>query len=55
MTPTHLTLAGLLLPDPKLLDERRHAVVRQPDAQHVPLGCARLAHQEVLQDNTTDH
>lgn len=45
---THHALTGLLLLDPKLLDEERHALIGQADAEHVSLGCAGLPNQEGL-------
>lgn len=48
-------LTGLLLPDPKLLHEGRHAVIGQTYTQHIPLRCARFAHQEGLLDTECVH
>lgn len=43
-------LTGLLLPDPKLLHKGRHTIISQTYTQHIPLRCARFAHQEGLLD-----
>lgn len=43
-------LTGLLFPDPKLLHKGRHAIIGQTYTQHIPLRCARFAHQEGLLD-----
>lgn len=45
----------MLLPDPKLLHEGRHAVIRQTHTQHIPLRGARFAHQEGLWTQRAAH